>query len=167
MRGASVCRVHGGSAIQVRNAAKRRLVAERVEGEVRDALAYESFTGVANPLESLSRLADESLAMKENLAGRINALEELRYSAAGSGTEQLRAEVALYERALDRTARFLDMLVRSGFEAKRVELQERQGVVVIAVLHRIFAALDLTEAQQALIPVVVPREFQREIEAPR
>jgi hypothetical protein len=160
MRGGKVCRVHGGAAVQVRAAAARRLAVEKVQGEVKNALAFESLEGVADPLGALSRLADESMAMKEALAARVNSLKQMRYSAHGSGTEQLRAEVSLYERALDRTAKFLDMLVRSGFEEKRIAIAQAQGLLMATALNRIFDRLELSHAQRLLIPVVVPQEIR-------
>lgn len=159
--GATVCRIHGGRASQVLAAAKRRLAAEKVESDVKDAIAFESRAGVKEPLEQLALLADEALAMKEALAGRINGLKSIRYSAHGSGTEQLRAEVALYERAMDRAARFLDLLAKSGFEERRIRVTEHQATMVVMVMKAIFARLMLTPEQEALIPIVVPEEMRR------
>ena len=79
---------------------------------------------------------------------------------AGGGTDQLRAEVVLYERALDRTARLLDMLVRSRFEEKRIALSIAQGDEIIGALRRIFVRLALSEAQQVLVGTVVPEEIR-------
>ena len=87
IRGGKVCRAHGGAAVQVRQAAQRRLAAEKVESQIRDAIAFEAREGVEDPLEQLALLASEALAMKEALAGRINALKTIRYSAHGSGTD--------------------------------------------------------------------------------
>lgn len=160
MHGAKVCSAHGGMAKQVREAAKRRVEAAKVEREVRDVIAFEAVDGIDDPLEALSRLATEALAMKEQLAARVNSLKQVRYTAHGAGTEQLRAEVALYERAMDRSAKFLKLLVDSGFEERRTQLAEQQGKLVVQALRRIFEALGLDERQQALVSVVVPRELR-------
>src|ERR1019366_9474335 len=88
MQGGTVCRTHGGAAGQVRAAARRRLQSQAVEAEVKNALAFESIEGVMNPLEAMSQLAAEVQATKDALAARVNALEVIRYSAVGSGTEQ-------------------------------------------------------------------------------
>jgi hypothetical protein len=156
MKGRKVCGIHGGAAGQVRAAAQRRLQAQAVAAEVEGALAYESVVGVTNPLEALSLLAGEALMLKEAFAARVNALKSLSYSAVGSGTEQLRAEVALYERALDRSAKFLDLLAKSDFEAQRIALSQAQGAMLAKILDRIFDGLELSGAQRLLIPEVVP-----------
>jgi len=117
--------MHGGSSKTAKAAAARRQELAKVEAEVKTALATESYVGVLNPLQLVSQITVEAVAMKDALAPMVNALgDRIRYSAPGSGTEQLRAEVLLYERALDRCAKFADMLVRSGFENRKLLLEE-------------------------------------------
>lgn len=53
---------------------------------------------VADLLAELSRLAGQVLAWGDQIAELVNGLGEIRYTATGAGTEQLRAEVALFER---------------------------------------------------------------------
>lgn len=156
MRGSKVCSVHGGKAKQIKAAAARRLAAQKLEAEARAAIAFESRQGVTDPFEALSLLADEALAMKEALASRVNSLKQVRYTAHGAGTEQLRAEVALYERAMDRAAKFLDMLVRSGFEERRVKVSEQQGLLFASVIRSILVELgqDVTPGGPAAQVVV-------------
>ncbi|WP_433954655.1 hypothetical protein [Janibacter indicus] len=177
IKGGTVCYVHGGKARQVKEAAARRLEAERLERELRATLAAEPTPGVGNPLDQLEHLAAEALAMKDRLADVIDAMPTWRYTAHGAGTEQLRQEVALYERAMDRSARFLDLLVKSGFEERRTALAERQGQLVASalrvILERMLAGVVATDglsvdAQAAirgrwgeLVPVVVPQELRR------
>lgn len=161
IRGGSVCPVHGGRAPQVVAAARRRREAAEVEEEVRDLLAFTSFDGVRDPLEALARLADESLAFKEALGAKVNALGgQIRYKASGTGTEQVRGEVVAYERSMDRAYKILDSLAKSGFEERRTRLSELQATQLVGVLQRIFNRLDLTPEQRALIPTVVPQELR-------
>jgi len=91
----------------------------------------------------------------------VNALrDQVRYRADGPGTEQHRAEVALYERAMDRTGRFLDALVRNGFKERRTQLSEDQGSLIAGAIQQILARLMLTAEQQALAPTVVPQALR-------
>lgn len=75
-------------------------------------LAHHGLTAVEDPLNELGRLASSSLAMTEALAERVNALRDIRYDGTGPVGEQLRAEVQLYERFLDRSGRLLDVLAK-------------------------------------------------------
>ncbi|MFC7488785.1 hypothetical protein ACOCJ7_07150 [Knoellia sp. CPCC 206453] len=164
IRGGSVCLVHGGTAPQVQASAARRLEVEEVEAEVRNLIAFESFEGVTDPLTVLSELAARALATEDALARRVNDLassDSMRYRAAGAGTEQLRAEVALWERWHTIAARHAETLAKFNFEERRVRLSERQGDLVAEVLKAIFARLILTPEQQSLLPVVVPEELRR------
>lgn len=164
MRGATVCRLHGGKARQVRAAAARRLEVEAMETEVRNLIAFESFEGVSDPLEVLAELAARALATERALAARVNELasdDRLRYKAAGAGTEQLRAEVALWERWHSVAARHAETLAKFNFEDRRVRLSERQGDLIATALRTIFVRLQLTPEQEALVPTVVPEELRR------
>lgn len=179
IKGGAVCYVHGGRAKQVQAAAARRLAAEKVEREVRQALADEGVQASFNPLDELHRVGLEARAMRDRLADVIEQMPTWRYTAHGAGTEQLRAEVALYERAMDRSAKVADLLLKSGFEERRVALAEAQGQMVAgvirAVLGRLLAGVVEMDALSAdpvlaeavrrrwaeLVPVVVPEELRK------
>jgi hypothetical protein len=164
VRGATVCNTHGGAARQVRAAAARRLEVEEVETEVRNLIAFEALEGVDDPLAVLSELAARALATERALAARVNDLaqdDRLRYKASGAGTEQLRAEVALWERWHKQAASLADLLARHNFEERRVRLSEKQGALVVGVLRAVFARLALSPEQQAMLPTVVPEELRR------
>lgn len=164
IRGATVCYVHGGMAPQVRDAARRRLEAQEVEREIRNAIAYEAHEGVADPLEVLSQLAAQALATERALAARVNDLaadDRLRYKAPGSGTEQLRAEVSLWERWHQQAAKLVELLARHDFVERQSRISEIQGRMVVQALRAIFDRLDLTPAQQELLPTVVPEELRK------
>jgi len=150
MRGGRVCRVHGGAAGQVRAAAQRRLQVQAVEAEVANELAFQSIEGVTNPLEAMSQLAAEVQATSEALAARVNALNAIRYSAVGSGTEQVRAEMTLLGQYQDRTARLLDMMIRSGFDNRKLLLDEHIAKASGALLGKFLDEL-MDSLRDALI----------------
>lgn len=160
MRGQRVCDSHGGKSKQAKAAAQRRMAAEKVEGEARAAIAFESREGIGDPFAALAELADEALAMKEALAARVNSLKSIRYSAAGAGTEQLRAEVVLYERAMDRSAKFLDILLRSGFEERRTRMTEKAGAEVAMLLRGILTELGHDASPGSPAAMVVARHLR-------
>lgn len=128
--GFGACKLHGGSTGTQVVAAER----QRIEVQARRLLAdLGDAEPVTDPLGELQRLAGEILGLK-NIAGRlVDGLDSLRYTAA-NGTEQLRAEVGVYERAVDRTERVLTSMVRLGTEERQTRLAEAQAAVVVAVL---------------------------------
>lgn len=145
--GGTTCPSHGGSAPAVKAAAQRRLLARQAEAEASAVLAHEGLARVEDPLGQLGLLASEVLAFKDALARRVNAIRGELSTINSLGTEALRVEVELYERALDRSGKFLDMLVRNGFEEKRVRLQEAQAAALFGALNRTLMAAGLNPEQ--------------------
>lgn len=129
MNGSAVCSVHGGRAPQVRAAARRRVLERGAAAE----LARLDVEPVADPLTQLALLTAQAIAWKDVLAGKVNELTSLRYEGDGSG-EQLRAEVALWERALDRCERFLTAMARLNIDERLAEIDERQGHVIVSFI---------------------------------
>lgn len=160
VKGATVCQVHGGAAPQVKAAAARRLEAAAVEADARAVLAKEGVHGVADPMEALAVLASEALALKNALAARVNALTSIT-TTSKLGVEQVKVEVQLYERAMDRAGKFLDRLAKSGLAERRHELEREQSLLVYEFMNRVFNRIGLTAEQRALLPVVVPEELGR------
>jgi hypothetical protein len=137
MKGSATCRMHGSAAGQVRAAAKARRLAAAATADAERLLAHEAADRMADPWETLGRLAVEADAMKQALGERVNALgSALRYVAPGSGAEQLRAEVALYERAMDRSAKFADLLLKHHWEERQVRVQEATAQFIVSAYER-------------------------------
>lgn len=163
IEGGTVCRAHGGASKQAKSKARRRQVEAKAAAEVAasaDAvLAHRANHALENPLDGLARLATEVTAFKDALAGRVNALTSIRYEDAKSA-EQLRSEVVLYERALDRTARLLETMVKLDFEKRMLALNEAQMDIMGRAIDLILEGLELTTEQRELVPHVVPRAFE-------
>ncbi|MET7781510.1 hypothetical protein ABZU94_07260 [Streptomyces mirabilis] len=150
------CKLHGGSTKNQSVAAER----VRVEREARLLLAeLGEAVPVTDPAAELQRVAGEIVAMKDAAARLVQGLSSMRYVGA-SGAEQLRAEVAVYERALDRAAKVLAEMVKLGLEARQVGLAEAQGQLIAQAIRAILGELGLTPEQQARVPVVVPRHLR-------
>ncbi|WP_344124808.1 hypothetical protein [Kocuria aegyptia] len=141
-------------------AAARRVLAQQARAEADAVLAHEGVSSVDNPLETLGKVAAEVLAFKDSLSRRVNALQYGLSTTNSLGTEALKVEVELYERALDRSGKFLDMLVRNGFEGKRVALRESEAQVLVGVVQQILAAARLTPEQDKLARAAAREQFQ-------
>lgn len=157
--GGTVCRAHGGAAPQVKARAARGLAARAVTADAMAVLALEGLEPVERPLDALAALAAESLAMKTALAARVNALDGMT-NTSGQGVETLRVEVALYERALDRGARFLDLLTRAGFEERRTAISERDALAMATALANVVRKLELDPARLQLARELITAELK-------
>lgn len=128
--GGSVCHYHGGGAPQVKAAAQRRLAEDRA----RRRLDEVDVASIDNPLEAFAQLVAEAVALKDALASQVAALEDLRSANNRWGTEQVRAEMAAYERAMDRAGKLLEQWVRLGLDERLVASRERIESLMIGYL---------------------------------
>ena len=136
--GTNVCRMHGGSAKQVRAKAQRVTAEQQAAQRLgRLAAVLGPADPVENPLTALSALAGEVLRFKDLLAGQVAELNTLRYE--GKAGEQVRAELLLFERALDRCNTVLGNIARLNIDERLAAISERQAERVIAAID---AALD-------------------------
>lgn len=158
--GGTVCATHGGNAPQVREAANARVQTRAIEADSAATLAHLGITTIEDPLEELSKLAGESRALLTNLGARVNALNDVEHFDA-KNTPQLRVVVGLYERALDRTHRLLDSLVKHGYTERQIQVQESEALLVAGVIRRVLAGLGLTEEQLDQANTLLSEEFRQ------
>lgn len=142
MRGQTLCLAHGGKAKQNLRAAERRLAEAKLEVKVSQVLAKLDVAPIDNPLTELSQLAGQVVAFKNALAERVNTLSEIRYQ--GGAGEQIRAEITLYERALDRVNTVLGTIARLNIDERLAAISERQAEVVIAAIDVALAHAGVT-----------------------
>lgn len=131
VRGSTKCRMHLG----------KRATAVRVEREARDALARLDVAPVDDPLTELAQITGQVVAWKDVVADRVNELNSIRYSTEGG--EQLRAEVALFERALDRCEKFLTAMARLRIDERLAKVTEQQAELVANAVTAALADLGL------------------------
>lgn len=146
MRGQTVCRKHGGAAPQSKAAAVRR----RLEVEARAVLAELDVEAVGDPLEALLKLAGQVLAWQSATAALVNGLEDgIRYRGA-NGAEQLRAEISLYERAMDRAVAVLSAIARLNIDERLVQVTERQADAMVTAINAALEAAGVGGEQAEL-----------------
>jgi len=138
IKGGKVCPAHGGRAPQVAAAARRRVIEQAAAAE----LARLDVTPLDDPLSELALLAAQIVAWKNMMAEKVNQLSSLRYEGEGSG-EQLRAEVALWERALDRCEHVLTAMARLNIDERLTVLAEHHVEMVIWLVSSTLARFGL------------------------
>lgn len=146
MRGGTVCSKHGGRAPRVKAKAQQR-VAEKA---ITDALGRLDITPIHDPLTALSDLAGEILAWKELAAARVADLQSLAQRNYTSGSDEVRAEIQVFERAMDRAVHVLATIARLNIDERLVKISQQQADLVKTAL---LGALDDTG---------VDRDVQRE-----
>lgn len=124
--GCDVCRLHGGSAPQTRAAGMRRLAQDRLAREAQATLDLVPVPDLGDPLEHFQRVLAEIEAFKQFLADRVAELGTDLTGQSHEGYEYLRAVVAAYERALDRSAKFIGLMIRLGIEERLARVREDQ-----------------------------------------
>jgi hypothetical protein len=127
------CRSHLGRKAEV---VKAEYYAARQAQAAYKLLGAELTDGITDPLTELLKLGKEVLVWKKICQEMLGGLSEIRYKSAGSG-EQLRAEVALYERSLERAAKLLADLARLGIEERLAAISEEQGAAVVRVIESV------------------------------
>lgn len=158
--GGTVCATHGGNARQVRDAANERLLTQQIQADSAATVAHLGLQPIGDPLDQLNLLAQESRAMLTALGGQVNALTDVEVFDDKS-VPQLKVVVGLYERAMDRTHRLLDSLVRHGYTERQIQLQESEAMLVAGVIRRTLAGLGLTPEQLDTANTLLSEEFRQ------
>jgi len=124
-------------------------------------LAFDKITGhyVDNPLEELANLVSEVMIYKDFCAQEVARLHgEFRYE--GRGGEQLRAEVALYERSLDRAGKLLIEWAKLNIDERLMRIEEAKAATIIEIIRRSLSSAELTEDQRKLAEDTAIRELR-------
>lgn len=128
------------------------------EGSAGQIAAIEEF----NPLFALSQLAIEVVTMKNHLLERVAKLSQDDWTYGDRlGIEQVRAEIQLYERAVDRTARLLVDIGRLNLDERLVKISERQGNLISEILQKVLGKIGLTDEQRETAQTELATEFRK------
>ena len=121
------CKLHGGCVPSGRKAA----LEEAIQAQAASELAKLDVTPVGNPLEELRTLAAQAVAWKDRMAAKVNELSDVSYKST-LGQEQLRAELLLWERALDRCMTVLLAMAKLDLDTRLVRIEEAKAAMVAA-----------------------------------
>lgn len=149
----NVCGFHGGRARQNLRAAETRALEREI------ATTVERLDGkpVDNPLTELAVLAGRARMWMDLMEVRVQKLLAaddadggdsggIRYR--GGAGEQLRAEVALYERAMDRLGKFLTDYGRLNIDERLAAITSKQAETVIAAVEAALEAAGVRDKAQ-------------------
>lgn len=159
VKGALVCFQHGGQLPPVKKAAAKKLAEESVRKEIESMRDIAPMTGIRDVYSDLLEVAAVASVWRKLLQDRVSYLNNLGYSTLESG-EQVRADVMLFERALERSAKIGESLARLNLDERKQSLDERMAAQLGMVIKAILDDLDLTEAQRATAAIVAPRRVR-------
>jgi hypothetical protein len=136
--GGTVCPSHGGAARQVKRAADARDVEQRAARFV----SRLEVAPVRNPLSVLAQITGEAIQLKNVLLEVVDALtaKTIRSTSAFGG-EELRADLAAYERSLDRVAKFAIAMARLNLDERLVAVDEATVAMLTAIIRTIVIGL--------------------------
>lgn len=138
------CYRHGGQ----NSTTERRRAEVQTERKVQAAVGRLKITPVEDPLTELKKLAGEVVAWKNKLGELVAELSYLRYSTESA--EQIRGEVALFERAMDRCTTVLATIAKLNIDERLAAISETQAKALQAALFAAFeeAGLGITHTDE-------------------
>jgi hypothetical protein len=161
-----VCDKHGGKSPQALAKANERMFEKRVRGLISGYVSEP----VTDPVSELMRLAGDAKRWYQVLEDVVDSLgDRMRYTDA-KGSENLRAEIAVYERAMDRLMQLLSTMARLNLAERAVRIDEAKAKLLIELVStamrrtnipptaqaEVWAVLrELIAAQQASDPLVI------------
>ncbi|MDU8998201.1 hypothetical protein [Streptomyces mirabilis] len=154
--GTGRCKLHGGSTRTQTVGAERQLVeveARRLFEKVAPEIAP-----VDNPLEAYALFAGRVMAWLELMGRLLDDLESPRYR--GATAEQIRGEVVLYERAMDRANAVLGTYAKLNIDERLTRISEQQADILVSVLRAGLNAAGVTPQQRELAHAEIARQLR-------
>lgn len=175
IKGAEVCRMHGGSIPAVKAKAAQRVAAGKADKAMRLFADPVDIDPANALLELVQWTAGEVRYWRAEVAriaegdpksltwGKTQAVEGTGpQGPVDTETREAAPPVAyrMLNEASDRLAKYAAAALRAGVEERRVKLAEDQGSAVAGAIRRILERLDLLEWQAELVPTIVPEELR-------
>lgn len=103
-----------------------------------------------DPLQALLEVAHEQLIWKQVCMAKLAKLQEDEWRWDGDRAgEQIRSEITVYERAIERATNTLLKIGRLGIEERLTRVAERQVAIIETAIVRTLQELDLSVDIQA------------------
>lgn len=179
MKGGTVCASHGGKSPQAKAAAARRLAEEKAAKAMRLFAEPVDIDPARALVELVQWTAGEVAYWREQVRALAESVatsdggedapslvwgktrEKIGGEDYGSTYEAApRVEYRMLTDAQDRLAKYAAAALKAGVEERRVKLAEDQGALVAQVIRAILDQLDLSPAQAAKVPEVVPTQLR-------
>lgn len=170
--GCSVCQVHGAGSARVKAAGQRRLK----EQAAKEAVAQYGLPVDIDPGQALLLEVRRTQGAVQFLEGKVRGLSDeaivvqvdQRTTHGGAGTKKsvsVRAGASVWVELLQRERAHLVQVtsaaLRAGVEERQLQLQAREGALLVGVVDEILDGLDLDVEQLAAAATVVPRALRR------
>lgn len=111
---------------------------------------------ITDPLDEFAHIVADARAWYDWAAERVAELYAIRREDEKGG-EQLRAEVVVFERAIDRVGKLLVDWVRLGLDERMTRLSEEQGRMMGTLIDRVLDDLGL--GADPRVPAVLDRHL--------
>jgi len=147
------CKVHGGATPQ----AALKAAQIRIERDVLAAVEKLGIEPVANPLLALQTMAGRVTAWVDVCQQYLSVVSGMGYSTDAG--EQVRAEILVWERALDRAVHTLATLAKLNIDARLAAIEERQAEIVESAFAAAMGSLELDLERRA----DAEREFAKQL----
>jgi hypothetical protein len=106
-----------------------------------------SATPITDPLRALAEIAGEISRWKDLMGAHVADLKTVAYRSLEGG-EQIKGEVLLYERALDRCAAVLASIAKLNIDERLAAIDERQAALVERAVIATLDTLNLTAEEK-------------------
>lgn len=147
------CKLHGGS---VPNGVK---AAANEEGRYLLGVLVPSREPVDDPTAELRRVGAIVLSWLEACQDTIEHLKAFRYEGA-TGVEQLRSEVPVFERAMDRATLLLATLAKLGLDEREVAVSEAKAQMLLRALEAGLAENGIVGPQASAVKLATGRHLK-------
>jgi len=127
--------------------------------DVRERIGRMTIIPVDDPLTEMAKLAGEAIAWKDVIAERVSFLNDIRYDGEKSG-EQVRGEVIVFERALDRCNSVLTNMAKLNIDERLARVSEKQAEFVANALTAALNEMGFTLDQQREAKALVANQLR-------